>query len=563
MKNKKNYSKNVVQKNSYKFRFSKYVQLGTPDAETDNNLERVFIDTGACDVLCDITNPKCIIVGRTGSGKSALIRRIVENSNKCRRIAPESMSLKFLSNSTILDYFRKLGIGLNFFYKVLWKHVFIVEILKLYIGETDERKSTILQRLWANIKTGNKSDEIKKKAIEYFEKWSDEFWMKTEHRIKSLENDLESKFYSEAGFDINALKAAVKGEQIFSEKNTSEIKYKAEQIINQIQADDLVNLIEILSAEVFNNTQRKYFIVIDDLDKDWVSPQIVYDLIGAMIEVIKEFQEKFKGVKIVIALRDNLHQLIFSGKEHRGGQREKFAPLFLNLTWSTNELKELIDSRIKLLTDEQLNILSIFDKSSKFGQSSFDYMIERTYNRPRDIISFFNKVIEQANNKTHFTPNLIKQAEPSYSMERLHALEDEWAENFGDISKCYTFLFGIHNGFNVYNIKEDSFADVLLDNELLYSVKGELKGIIEKWRSSGTNLNDFKEFLKELLFIFFRIGIIGIKRKPELPIEYFYNYDASIDSSDFNQNVKIYVHKALFSALKINSKEQEIDFLSS
>lgn len=560
MKGKHNYTKQLNTK-SYKFRFNKHELLGTPDAETDRILDKVFIDTGAFDVLDDVDNPKCIIVGRTGSGKSALIKRLLDNEDKITRIAPESMSLKFLSNSTILDYFRTLDVKLNFFYKVLWKHVFVVEILKLYLGDTEQKKQSLLQNLWSSIGKGGKSDNTKKAAIQYFDKWSDEFWLKTEHRIKTLERDLEKKFCLEAGVDSNFIKAGTKADTTVNEKNTAEIKYKAEQIISDIQADDLINLIDLLRTEVFNNNQRRFYIVIDDLDKEWVSPQIVYDLIGAMVEVIKEFQEKFKGVKIIIALRDNLHQVIFSGKEHRGGQREKFAPLFLNLTWDNYSLKELINSRIQLLSDAQLSIANVFDKSGKSKITGLDYIIERTYMRPRDIISYFNKTVECANNKTHLTNSLIKQAESAYSIERLQALEDEWAENYGDISKCYNFLFGVHNGFNIYNIKEEPFSSVLFESDSKNSVKGELYLIIDKWKKSKLKPDDFRLFISELLFIFYRIGIIGIKRKPELKTEFFYNSEVLIHSSDFDNNVKIYVHKALFSALKINSKEQEVDFL--
>lgn len=557
---KKNYRKQLINKN-LKFRFTKHQDLGSPDAETDRNLDRVFLDTGAYDILHDIDSSKCIIVGRTGSGKSALIKIFKENETKIIQIAPEAMSLKYLTNSTILEYFRTLNVKLDFFYKVLWKHVFIVEMLKLYLGDTEQKKQSLIQNLWSKISTGGKSDNTKEAALKYFDKWSDEFWLKTEHRIKTLEEDLENKFCSEVGIESKLLKAKVKGERSISEKNTSEIKYKAEQIISEIQADDLVNLIEILSTNVFNNSQKRFYILIDDLDKDWVSPQIVYDLIGAMIEVIKEFQQKFKGVKIIIALRDNIYQIVFSGKEHRGGQREKYTPLFLNMIWDNYSLKELIDSRIKLLTNDQLGIANIFDKTNKNFTKAFDYIVERTYMRPRDIISFFNKIIENSNNKTHFTYSLIKQAEIPYSLERLHALEDEWAENYGDISKFYDFLYGIHNGFTVYNIKEDPFSNILFDANLNKSIKGQLYDITEKWKNSKLKPEDFKNFISELLFIFYKIGIIGIKRKPELPIEFFYSNEVNIQAKDFNNNAKFYVHKSLFSALKINTKEQEVDYI--
>jgi len=557
---KKNYGKSLA-KQTFKFRFNNNQLLGTPDAETDHLLDRVFIDNGVFDILRDVENPRCIILGRTGSGKSALIKKLVISEDKINRIAPESMALQYLSNSTILDYFRSIGIKLNFFYKVLWKHVFIVEILKLYLGETDQKRNNLFQNLWSKISTGGKGDQSRKAALEYFNTWSDEFWQKTEYRVKTLEHDLETRFLAETGISNDFLKSNVSGGATKSEKNITEIKHKAEQIISDVQAMDLINLIDILETEVFNTNQKKYFIVIDDLDKEWVSPQIVYDLLGAMIEVVKEFQEKFKGVKIILALRENLHQIIFSGKVHRGGQREKFSPLFLNLTWEHYGLKELINSRLQLLTGEQLNINSVFDKTGKNNISGIDYILERTYLRPRDVISFFNKIIEFSNNKTHFTASIIKQAEPTYSIERIQALEDEWAENYGDISKVYKFLFGKYNGFNVHNIKEDWFADIALDENIVSSLKGELLKAVELWRASEFKPGDFRVFLKELLFILFRVGIIGIKRKPELKVEFFFDCEVAISSSDFENEVKIYVHKSLFSALKINSKEQEMSYL--
>jgi len=111
---------------------------------------------------------------------------------------------------------------------------------------------------------------------------------------------------------------------------------------------------DLLSEHIFDNTQRKFYIVIDDLDKQWVSRQIVYDLIASMVEVIKEFQHKFKGVKIIISLRENLQMKVFSGTTHRGGQREKFAPLFLELKWTVQELRKMVDLRIHLTAFQEI-----------------------------------------------------------------------------------------------------------------------------------------------------------------------------------------------------------------
>jgi GTPase SAR1 family protein len=115
-------------------KFTRNLDIGSLEAEDDNFLISAFIEKQDSTVLQETDNQKCIIVGRTGTGKSALIRRLIEGEENVSQIRPEEMSLKYLSNSDILEYFRKLDVKLDLFYKVLWKHVFIVEILKLYYG---------------------------------------------------------------------------------------------------------------------------------------------------------------------------------------------------------------------------------------------------------------------------------------------------------------------------------------------------------------------------------------------------------------------------------------------
>ncbi|MDB5200844.1 MAG: putative ATPase involved in repair [Ferruginibacter sp.] len=530
------------------------IVVGSPDAETDNILNDVFIDNGSFDALINMNNPKCIIVGRTGTGKSALIKRVSESEEHVKVIDPERMSLSFLSNSTILTYLRAEGVNLNFFYKLLWKHVFIVEIIKLYLSENEAKRTGFFQRLWESVSNGAKSDLVKKKAIDYARTWSDEFWLTTEYRIKSIESDLEAKIAAELGIEFHAVKSGTKISVAAAEKTVVDVKTKAENIISQLQANDLTTLIDLLSEEIFNNTQRKFFIVIDDLDKEWVSRQLVYDLIASMVEVIKEFQHKFKGVKVIISLRENLQMKVFSGTINRGGQREKFAPLFLDLMWTMQELKKMIDLRIQSTSNKELKLDTLFDKKNQ-TKTTLEYILERTFQRPRDVISFFNKIFENVIQKGPVPLLIVKQAELKYSIERLNAVEDEWSENYGEITRITNFLNGIHDGFNLRNIKDDSFAELLVEQDFITHLKGELFEACSKWKNAKSDNLNFRTFLSEILEILYRLGIIGIKRNTNTPIEYYYSELGPCSKSDFLGDVKIYVHKAFHSVLRVNRKE--------
>ena len=100
---------------------------------------------------------------------------------------------------------------------------------------------------------------------------------------------------------------------------------------------------------------------------------------------------------------------------------------------------------------------------------------------------------------------------------------------------------------------------MLIEADYINSFKGELYDACFKWRQAKSDLTNFRIFLSEILFILYRIGIIGIKRRPDSPLEFYYNELHPTTKSDFDINAKIYIHKALYSVLKINVKEQDKD----
>lgn len=178
------------------YKFNRNTDIGSLDAENDKFLLTAFVDKNDISILRNMDDPKCILLGRTGCGKSALVRFLEEKEENLIRIDPESMSLRHLSNSDIINYFKKLDVKMDLFYKVLWKHVFIVELIKLYFDNDLSKSRGILD--WIKSKIDDKYIK-KKQSIEYLEKWEDKFWENTEYRIKELETSLESRFKGEFG----------------------------------------------------------------------------------------------------------------------------------------------------------------------------------------------------------------------------------------------------------------------------------------------------------------------------------------------------------------------------
>ncbi len=120
------------------------LRLGDLEAETDRELLRAcFIDNGELDLLTDVHAPESIIVGRTGAGKSAMLIQIEERAEHFKMLDPSDISIRFLEHSDIIQFFDSIGVNLDLFYKLLWRHIITIELLKMRYSLSSERDSKI------------------------------------------------------------------------------------------------------------------------------------------------------------------------------------------------------------------------------------------------------------------------------------------------------------------------------------------------------------------------------------------------------------------------------------
>lgn len=99
-------------KKSGRFRLRRHASVGAAAAEEDAHfLQHCFVDTGDLEILRDCENPKRIVVGRTGSGKTALLKRLQETEEHVIEVSPVSLSLEHISNSQVLQFFTEVGVN--------------------------------------------------------------------------------------------------------------------------------------------------------------------------------------------------------------------------------------------------------------------------------------------------------------------------------------------------------------------------------------------------------------------------------------------------------------------
>ncbi len=183
------------------FVFRKHDDIGTAAAEDDSQyLEQCFIDTGDLAQLADCRNPRRIIVGRTGSGKSALVSQLTKKCRNVIYLSPQSLSLNFIANSSIINFFETAGVNLSAFYGLLWRHILVVELLKKKYNIVNEESHRHYQTAIRSLLY--KKDKTKELAVEYLEQWGEKFWLTTEDRIHQLTEKIETNLSSWMGDNL-------------------------------------------------------------------------------------------------------------------------------------------------------------------------------------------------------------------------------------------------------------------------------------------------------------------------------------------------------------------------
>src|SRR3989442_10138928 len=107
------------------FKIRKAQTLGALAAEDDGFLTEAFVDSGYLPTLLDTADPRFLVLGRTGAGKTAILRQVREKA-VVGCIDPEELSMQHLYNSTILPKLVDAGVNLDVFYKYLWRHVCVL-----------------------------------------------------------------------------------------------------------------------------------------------------------------------------------------------------------------------------------------------------------------------------------------------------------------------------------------------------------------------------------------------------------------------------------------------------
>lgn len=544
-----------VRKPKLQLKLRSGLSIGAAAAEDDKEfLRHCFIDSGYLNTLLDVQNSRSIIVARTGAGKSALIDHVVQRVDHVVAIEPDQLAFTYIANSNILKFFDNLGVNLDLFYQLLWKHVFCIELIKMRYGVRDEADN---KNVFATLRNLVSRDKKKEKALKYLEEWGDRFWLDTDVRIKEITESIETKLRASAdGMKLGIpLSAEILGELGVEVKK--ELLNRSQSVINDIQIKELHEIIKFLSEDVFSDEVQRYYIVIDDLDRNWAFDKVRYKLIRALIETIKRLR-RIRQAKIIAAIRSDLLTKVIEETIDSGFQHEKYEDSYFRLQWTEKDLKELLDRRVNYLyrsaytkDDVYFNDLFPFKHHSR---PTSDYILERTQLRPRDAILFVNECLMGASGATAITQQVIHEAEARYSRGRLQSVFQEWADMYPRLEEYVEILRGKRARFTVKDIPVSDLSEFCLKLATAGDpddpICGKAVRVIE--RGDALNHGHFLDFFTETVNILHQTGIVGIKQRAQDSVIWSHRLGTLPSNIKLELESRIYIHPMYWIALSVS-----------
>lgn len=435
------------------------LNFGFPEAEDDELcLTHSFYETNIWNQINSKHPPICII-GRKGSGKSALITRLLlEKKDEIHTIKIHPSEMQHIEIHSLLSKIDKSDgdVEWKYIYEIIWEGVLIYQIANFICN--DEKKA-----VWYKLST-----ELKEQCSVFLE---------------------QCKMYSfEFGTSIvEILEECAKLKYI--ESNTITTIRKAIKPYNwDILLKNLSTAIKSLSGDTFLR------ICIDGLDDKWSISKPSLSFISQAINSVKKLHSRFSpGVLLTLCLRDNIFRTLMQSNYI---EFDKISPFISHLRWSNDDLLRLISLRAFPGLDQESSLVSfksLFPQKIQ-GKSLEVFLGNNLLNRPRDYINYFLRLQVKISPEFHELPESeFMEFTENYSEERLNDLENEYSLTYPGLSKIVMSLCQLPEIFTQ--------AELLRNLSRMISLPQE--------RAKAPLLFELYPESQKIAVILFSVGVIG------------------------------------------------------
>jgi hypothetical protein len=363
--------------------------LGDLRAEADTvMLDDAFLETPDYRSLLE-SSDWSIVVGRRGTGKSALFYRLSHYWASVRgslviKLAPEEEYV--IALRPLMRHFGGPFTHIRAAMKLSWRYGLVMEILrelkKRYKLEAVINRSQLLQQHLRHWPGG------------------------------------ETNFFA-------SLRSAI--------KRAVDNKRPPEEQIGELAQTLQVNEIQDHLAEVLNETRIPIYILIDKLDEGYEPDTLGVAIINGVIYGATDLRSRLASVRPILFLRDNIFRAV--SQEDPDYSRNVEGQV-LRLHWDTYYLFAFVCNRLRraFSLDIEQN-QKVWDRCSARdvqGQDGFKKCLQLTLYRPRDVLLLLNQAFSSA----------LRQGRQQIVLEDLESTAKHISVNrFDDLQKEYKAIF--------------------------------------------------------------------------------------------------------------------------
>lgn len=307
-----------------------------------------------------------------------------------------------------------------------------------------------------------------------------------------------------------------------------------------------ISELEISVKKAIKDTQLKHmiYIIFDELDEIAKKTNYNMEVLSKLVDIFHllntQWEEQNIPLKLIISMRKDIYiklDSVNSGKIYEdyglildwGKKMNKKSVLFKliyhKIRYSHAKYNKLTDTKIHEKLFSNL-IIKVHGKDMPIDR----YILSKTFLRPRDIITFFNKLKEQSSEKGEINNNLLKAILKDYSSYLLLEVSNEASisiskDEFNEMIKLFK------------NMRKTIFT------------YDDLEKYLKKNKQSYIRVNS--KNLENILRNFFELGVVGnFKKTNENPKERIYfKYR---DDYEMNKEEKFSIHYGIRPALGLS-----------
>ena len=427
------------------------IDWGDDSAEKDRYLLEYFVVTESFQRL--VEKRKSIVVGRKGSGKSALLKKLETTFAEDHNTYPIRLSPKFNSIRSVLNDQEIVSeFGKEIFFQHTWLRQILLDLLCV-VGHSAKSKFVSGSLEFAR-KISTEQNRTSKDIVE---------------NITDILGTLKIKAGSLGDFGLQLEK----------------------ELRNVADVDVLEHHVKNIAAQ-----GKEFVILIDDLDLGWDNSETANNLLLGLLSATNYLSGAIQGIHTIIFLREDVYSILLTHTQHA----DKFRDVE-RIRWTKDGLMKVLSERINFnrrrLGEEELSssFESVFPMT--IGTANTDnWLIERTLSRPRELIQVSRYYSESVMSDQPSDISL-KEAEPNYSNWKLEDLCAEYSNQYPGLISVFSY-WKTKFFRQKYHLKYQEVEIILL--EIVSDV-----ALDEKWFNDIVNNLNLRSFLK----ILYEIGFLG------------------------------------------------------